>query len=65
MQGTVKYFTQDQGFGFIEPSDGSRDVFFHISQCGGYVPEQGDAVEFDVGTDNAGRPQAKDVTVME
>ncbi len=46
-QGTVKFFNETKGFGFITPSNGGADVFVHIS---GLVDEirQGDTVTFEV-----------------
>ncbi len=49
--GTVKWFNNDKGFGFIAPSDGSKDVFVHHSsiQGGGFKSlAEGQSVSFDV-----------------
>jgi|TARA_B110000240_G_scaffold77569_1_gene88467 CspA family cold shock protein len=46
-QGTVKWFNQKKGFGFIEQEDG-EDLFCHQSQVEGVI-EDGDSVEFEVG----------------
>ena len=50
MQGIVKFFNQDRGFGFIS-RDGGDDVFVHVSnlQAGGTTLTEGQAVEFDIG----------------
>ncbi|MCX5756359.1 MAG: cold-shock protein [Gemmatimonadetes bacterium] len=49
--GTVKWFNDDKGFGFITPSDGSKDCFVHHSaiQAQGFKSlAEGQKVEFDV-----------------
>ena len=55
--GTVKFFNQTRGFGFISPEDGSKDVFVHISaveQAGlGHLAE-GQKITFDVQPDARG-----------
>jgi CspA family cold shock protein len=52
--GTVKFFNTQKGFGFIEPSDGSRDVFVHISaveRAGMRTLVEGQKVNYDVVTE--------------
>jgi len=52
--GTVKFFNVQKGFGFIQPDDGSRDVFVHISACeraGLGTLVQGQQVSYDVVTE--------------
>jgi cold shock protein len=49
--GTVKWFNDDKGFGFLTPEDGSKDCFVHHSaiQADGFRSlKEGDRVEFDV-----------------
>ncbi|HEB69602.1 MAG TPA: cold-shock protein [Desulfobulbus sp.] len=50
LQGTVKWFNESKGFGFIEQEDG-KDVFVHYSAIGGSgfkTLNEGDKVEFEV-----------------
>jgi CspA family cold shock protein len=52
--GTVKWFYGQKGFGFIEPSDGSKDVFVHIStveRAGLSGLAEGQKVQFELKTD--------------
>ena len=51
VKGTVKWFNEDKGYGFIEREDGGEDVFLHYSaldQGGFKTIEDGAQVEFDV-----------------
>jgi cold shock protein len=50
-QGTVKWFNGQKGFGFIQPDDGGKDVFVHISaveRAGLSNLNEGQKIEFDV-----------------
>ncbi|HKD29165.1 MAG TPA: cold-shock protein [Xanthobacteraceae bacterium] len=53
-QGTVKWFNSQKGFGFIQPDDGGKDVFVHISaieRAGMHGLNEGQKVSFDVVSD--------------
>jgi len=53
-QGTVKWFNSQKGFGFIQPDDGGKDVFVHISaveRAGLRGLNEGQKVSFDVVTE--------------
>ncbi|MBC3789449.1 cold-shock protein [Spirosoma utsteinense] len=45
--GTVKFFNDGKGFGFIKPDDGGEDLFVHVSGTIDQIQEN-DKVEFDV-----------------
>jgi CspA family cold shock protein len=60
MQGTVKWFNETRGFGFISPADGSQDVFVHFSSIqkdGFKTLAEGQAVVFESKEGDKG-PQA-------
>ena len=52
--GTVKFFNTTKGFGFIQPADGSKDVFVHISaveRAGLPSLREGQKVSFEIATE--------------
>ncbi|MBW8482270.1 cold-shock protein [Actinomadura parmotrematis] len=62
-QGTVKFFSDDKGFGFITPDDGGADVFVHhsaITMTGYRTLREDQRVEYTVEQGQKG-PQAADV----
>ena len=63
--GTVKWFNESKGFGFITPDDGSKDVFVHFSAIasdGFRTLAEGQQVTFDVEQGPKG-PQAANVKI--
>jgi CspA family cold shock protein len=61
--GTVKFFNEQKGFGFITPADG-EDVFVHVSNVvGGAVLTEGQTVEYEVAPGRKG-PEAVNVKAV-
>lgn len=66
-KGTVKWFNDDKGFGFIAPDDGGKDLFVHHSEIRGgggrATLQDGQAVEYEIGEGKKG-PCANNVTPL-
>ena len=59
--GTVKFFNEDKGYGFIQPDDGGQDSFVHISdveKCGLGTLTKDQKVSYEVEQDQRGKSRA-------
>ncbi len=66
--GTVKFFNPVKGFGFIEPEDGSKDAFVHISaveRAGLSSLSEGQKVSYELQPGKNGKSSAENLSVIE
>ncbi len=66
--GTVKWFNPAKGYGFIEPEDGSKDAFVHISaveRAGMSSLAEGQKVSYELQTGQNGKTSAENLSVIE
>ncbi len=66
--GTVKFFNTSKGFGFIEPEDGSKDAFVHISAVEGAgltTLNEGQKVSYELQAGQNGKFSAESLSIVE
>ena len=66
--GTVKFFNAIKGYGFIEPEDGSKDAFVHISaveRAGLSSLSEGQKVSYELQAGQNGKSSAENLSVIE
>ena len=66
--GTVKFFNMSKGFGFIEPEDGSKDAFVHISaveRAGLSSLSEGQKVTYELQPGRDGKSSAEDLKLAD
>ncbi len=66
--GTVKWFNSAKGFGFIEPEDGSKDAFVHISaveRAGLHSLNEGQKVSYELQPGQNGKSSAENLSIIE
>ena len=67
--GTVKWFNETKGYGFIQPEDGGSDAFVHISaveRAGLSTLREGQKVSFEIETDRrSGKPSAAGLKALD
>jgi cold shock protein len=65
--GTVKFYNDNKGFGFIQPADGSKDIFVHASaleRAGLDGLAEGQKLQFDLEQDTKGRSSAANLQLI-
>ena len=68
MQGIVKWFNHQKGYGFIQPEDGGKDAFVHISaveQAGLSSLEEGAKVEYELTEARNGKIAAENLRLLD
>ncbi len=66
--GTVKWFNAAKGYGFIDPEDGSKDVFVHISaveRAGLNSLSEGQKVSYELQPGQQGKSSAENLSVIQ
>lgn len=66
--GTVKWFNSTKGFGFIEPENGGKDAFVHISaveRAGLHTLNEGQKVSFELQNGRDGKPAAENLSIID
>ena len=66
--GTVKWFNPSKGYGFVEPTDGGKDVFIHISaleKAGIASLNEGQKIQFEVVAGQNGKSSAENVKLAD
>lgn len=65
--GTVKWFNDSKGFGFITPDEGGEDLFAHfsaINMAGFKTLKEGQKVSFEITAGNKGKKQASNIQAV-
>lgn len=66
--GTVKWFNPTKGFGFIQPDDGTKDAFVHISaveRAGMHSLREGQKIQYELVTGPNGRSSAENLVALD
>lgn len=66
--GTVKWFDAQRGYGFIQPEDGTKDAFVHVSaleQAGLSTLREGQKISYDLATGTNGKTAATNLQAID